>query len=199
MCTDKESRRTSVTSFSLQTLMHLVNIPSLLVEALPCFERQRQFVFAMISQGDLHVTRTLKLTRYIPSSRRSMRCSLWRSTFFQSFVQAGINKTDRIHINCGVYNISKIEEGSSRPPLSKNFERVVTPSKVSMVKLSLSSTLASHLRFSRPLTYIKACQETLRHGTCKNIMRENGSFSQHRYFLHDKFLSNDESLQIHKR
>jgi len=29
-------------------------------------------------------------------------------------------------------------------------------------------------------------------------MCENGSLSQHRYFLHDKFLSNDESLQIHK-
>jgi len=29
-------------------------------------------------------------------------------------------------------------------------------------------------------------------------MRENDSFSQHRHFLHDKFLSNDKSLQIHK-
>jgi len=33
----------------------------------------------------------------------------------------------------------------------------------------------------------------------KNIVRENGSFSQHRYFLHDKFLSNDKFLQIQKR
>ncbi|KYN12100.1 hypothetical protein ALC57_15736 [Trachymyrmex cornetzi] len=57
MRTDEESRRTSVASFcSVQTLTHLVNIPSLLVETLPRFERQRQFVSAMISQGDLHVT-----------------------------------------------------------------------------------------------------------------------------------------------
>ncbi|EGI63589.1 Solute carrier family 13 member 2 [Acromyrmex echinatior] len=35
----------------------LVNISSLLVEALPRFERQRQFVSAMISKDDLHVTR----------------------------------------------------------------------------------------------------------------------------------------------
>jgi len=29
-------------------------------------------------------------------------------------------------------------------------------------------------------------------------MRKNRSFSQHRHFLHDKFLSNDKSLQIYK-
>ena len=53
---DEESRRTSVTSFSMQTLTvsgpkliklslyskHLVNIPSLLVKTLPGFERQQQ-------------------------------------------------------------------------------------------------------------------------------------------------------------
>ena len=37
-------------------LQHLVNIPLLLVETLPHFERHRQFVSAMISQDDLHVT-----------------------------------------------------------------------------------------------------------------------------------------------
>ena len=41
-------------------------------------------------------------------------------------------------------------------------------------------------------------QEVPWHGTRKNIMRENSSFSQHRYFLHDKFLFNDKSLQIYK-
>ena len=30
-------------------------------------------------------------------------------------------------------------------------------------------------------------------------MRENGPLFQHRHFLHDKFLVNDESLQIHER
>ena len=29
-------------------------------------------------------------------------------------------------------------------------------------------------------------------------MRENGPLFQHRHFLHDKFLVNDESLQIHE-
>ena len=33
--------------------------------------------------------------------------------------------------------------------------------------------------------------------TRKNIMSENGLLFQHRHFLHDKFLVNDESLQIH--
>ena len=36
------------------------------------------------------------------------------------------------------------------------------------------------------------------HRIHKNIMRENSSFSQHRHFLHDKFLSNDKYLQIYK-
>ena len=68
---NEESRRMSVVSFSVQILMvsgpmfikfvfvskHLVNIPSLLIKALQRFERQRQFVSAMISQGNLHVTR----------------------------------------------------------------------------------------------------------------------------------------------
>ena len=30
-------------------------------------------------------------------------------------------------------------------------------------------------------------------------MRENGPLFQHRHFLHDKFLVNDETLQIHER
>ncbi|KYN27573.1 hypothetical protein ALC57_03032, partial [Trachymyrmex cornetzi] len=42
---------------------HLVNIPSLL-EALPHFERQRQFVSAMISQGDLHILETYMLLQH---------------------------------------------------------------------------------------------------------------------------------------
>ena len=30
-------------------------------------------------------------------------------------------------------------------------------------------------------------------------MRENGPLFQHRHFFHDKFLVNDETLQIHER
>jgi len=46
----------------------------------------------------------------------------------------------------------------------------------------------------------KLYQEVPRNNrTRKNIMRENSSFSQYRHFFHDKFLSNDKSLQIHKR
>ena len=42
-----------------------------------------------------------------------------------------------------------------------------------------------------------SCQDIPWHGACKNVIRKNGSFSQHRHFLHDKFLSNDKSLRIH--
>jgi len=37
------------------------------------------------------------------------------------------------------------------------------------------------------------------HRTRKNVMSKNGSLFQHRYFFNDKFLVNDESLQILKR
>ncbi|KYQ52413.1 hypothetical protein ALC60_08471 [Trachymyrmex zeteki] len=155
MCTDEESRRTSVTSFSLQTLTHLVNIPSLLVEALPRFERQRQFMSAMISQGDLHNVETYTLYSFFTSFDALLSLAKY---IFQSFVQAGINKTDRIRINCGVYNTSKIEEGAGRPPISKNFEQSIFVISIQglNVKWSLSSTSVSHSRFSRPLTYIRA-------------------------------------------
>ena len=59
----------------------------------------------------------LKLTCYIPSLRRTMRCSLWRSTFFLTVRTSGYRKTDCIRVNCDVYgNISGIEE--ERPPHS---------------------------------------------------------------------------------
>ena len=42
------------------------------------------------------------------------------------------------------------------------------------------------------------CQKVPWHGMwCKNVMKKN-SFFQHYHFLHNKFLSNDKSLQIHK-
>ncbi|KYN19887.1 DNA-binding protein HEXBP [Trachymyrmex cornetzi] len=61
MRTDEESRRTSVASFIVRTLTDLVNITSLLVETLPRFERQPQFVSAIVSQGDLHNIKTYVL------------------------------------------------------------------------------------------------------------------------------------------
>jgi len=43
------------------------------------------------------------------------------------------------------------------------------------------------------------CQKVPWHGMwCKNVMKKN-SFFQHYHFLHNKFHSNDKSLQIHKR
>ncbi|KYN12185.1 hypothetical protein ALC57_15651 [Trachymyrmex cornetzi] len=96
-----------------------------------------------------------------------------------------------------------------------------TASKVSMYMRSRSSsrsTFHSHVRFSRPLTYtiwesqsmvistqpesagpIASCQKFPWHGTRKHVMRENSPLFQHRHFLHDKFLINEESLQIHER
>ncbi|KYN12749.1 hypothetical protein ALC57_15074 [Trachymyrmex cornetzi] len=46
---------------------------------------------------------------------------------------------------------------------------------------------------------VGSCQKFPWHGTRKNVMRENGPLFQHHHFLHDKFLVNDESLQIHER
>jgi len=74
------------------------------------------------------VYRMLKLTCYIPSSRCTMRCCLWRSTFFLTVRTSGYRKTDCIRVNCDVYgNTSGIEEGrQALPTLSKNFKRVAT-------------------------------------------------------------------------
>jgi len=44
---------------------------------------------------------------------------------------------------------------------------------------------------------VGSCQKFPWHGTHKNVIRENGPLFQHRHFLHEKFLVNDEFLQIH--
>jgi len=46
---------------------------------------------------------------------------------------------------------------------------------------------------------VGSCQKFPWHGTYKNVMCENNPLFQHRYFLHNKFFVNDESLQIHER
>ncbi|KYN19767.1 hypothetical protein ALC57_07920 [Trachymyrmex cornetzi] len=138
MRTDEESRRTSVASCSVQTLTYFVNIPSLLVETLPRFERQRQFVSAMISQGDLHII--FKCSR----SDQAFRLAVW--------------------------------------------DHLVLPSQSMVISTQPGS--------ARP---VESCQKFSWHGTRKSIMCENGPLFQHSHFLHDKFLVNDESLQIHER
>ena len=45
---------------------------------------------------------------------------------------------------------------------------------------------------------IRSCQKFSWHGIRKNVMCENSPLFQHRYFF-DKFLVNNEFLQIHKR
>ena len=45
----------------------------------------------------------LKLTCYIHSSRRTMRCSLWRSTFFLTVRTSEQCKTNCIRVNCVIY------------------------------------------------------------------------------------------------
>ncbi|KYN12130.1 hypothetical protein ALC57_15710 [Trachymyrmex cornetzi] len=158
MRTEEESRRTSVALFcSVETLTHLVNIPSLLVETFPRFARQRQFVSAMISQGDLHVIRWTNIDSNFQILVACTRQIITSAHTFLTVRTSGYRKTDRFLVNCDVYsNTSKIEEGAGCPSLSKNLERVATPSKVSMIKLSLSSISASHSHFSRPSTYTRA-------------------------------------------
>ncbi|KYN17528.1 hypothetical protein ALC57_10177, partial [Trachymyrmex cornetzi] len=117
---------------------HFVNIPSLLVETLPRFERQRQFVSAMISQGDLHII--FKYSRSDQAFRLAVR--------------------DHPVLPLQSMVIST-QPGSARP--------------------------------------VGSCQKFPWHGTRKNVMRENGPLFQHSHFFHDKFLVNDESLQIHER
>ncbi|KAG5314838.1 GVQW3 protein, partial [Acromyrmex insinuator] len=62
--------------------------------------------------------------------------------------------------------------------------------------LPLQSMMISKPGSARP---VGSCQKFPWHGTRKNVVRENSPPFQHRYFLHDKFLVNDESLQIHER
>ncbi|KYN09579.1 hypothetical protein ALC57_18304 [Trachymyrmex cornetzi] len=141
MRTDEESRRMSVASFSVHTLTHLVNIPSLLVEALPRFERQQHFVSAMISQGDLHVTRRTNIIFKYNRSDQAFRLAVRDHPVIPS--QSMVIST---------------QPGSARP--------------------------------------VGSCQKFPWQGIRKNVMRENCPLFQHRHFLHDKFLVNDESLQI---
>jgi len=63
----------------------------------------------------------------------------------------------------------------------------------------LQSMVISTLPGSAILFWL--CQEVSWHGIIsrKNIMRENSSFFQHHHFFHDKFISNNKSLQIYKR
>ena len=56
----------------------------------------------------------MKFTSYIPSLRRTMRCSLWRSTFFLTVRTSGYRKTDCIRVNCDVYGNNR--RGEADPP-----------------------------------------------------------------------------------
>jgi len=60
---------------------------------------------------------------------------------------------------------------------------------------SQSMVISTQPGSARP---VGSCQKFPWYGTRKNIMCENDPLFQHRYFLHNKFLVNDESLQIHE-
>ena len=60
------------------------------------------------------------------------------------------------------------------------------------VLLSQSMVISTQPGSARP---VGSCQKFPWHGTRKNVMCENGPLFQHRYFLHNKFIVNEESLQ----
>ncbi|EGI69771.1 hypothetical protein G5I_01465 [Acromyrmex echinatior] len=253
MRTDEELRRTSVASFSMQTLTHLVNIPSLLVEILPHFERQQQFMSAMISQGDLHNVKTNMLLQFfsvsydVLLSLANLSMLILYDLYFDGIDDVGdehVGDFDAFSPGYSQY-LAFSFEGGGLGGLGDNGQfQVFVNYKVSMHMRSRSSSKSkfhSHVRFSRPLTFtiaciifkysccdqtfhlvvrdhpvllsqsmvissqpgsarpVGSCQKFPWHGTRKNVMCENDPLFQHRHFLHDKFLVNDESLQIHER
>ncbi|KYN20093.1 hypothetical protein ALC57_07561 [Trachymyrmex cornetzi] len=209
MRTDEESRRTCVASFIVHTLTHLVNITSLLVETLPRFERQPQFVSAIVSQGDLHNIKTYVLLQSFFVSYDvllSLAKYILLTVLLSMFIRYGLyidddgDDFDAFSQEYFQYLVSSFFFGEvlcdSFCKRANDFMSSHTASKVLMCMRSRSSSRSkfhSHVRFSSPLTY------TIWHGTRKNVMRENGPLFQHRYFLHDKFFVNDESLHIHER
>jgi len=83
---------------------------------------------------------------------------------------------------------------SWRTALSSN-TTVVIRRFASLYAIPLQSMVINNqLGNARP---VGSCQKFPWHGTRKNV-RENGLLFQHRHFLHDKFLVNDEFLQIHE-
>ncbi|KYN29537.1 hypothetical protein ALC57_01017 [Trachymyrmex cornetzi] len=123
----------------------------------------------MISQGDLHIVETYMLLQH----------------FFVSY--DALLSLAKYIFN---FNDSMSSHTASRVSMCMRF------------RSSSRSKFHNHVRFSCPLTYTiqdGSCQKFPWHGTRKSVMCENGPLFQHNHFLHDKFLVNDESLQIHER
>ncbi|KYN20016.1 hypothetical protein ALC57_07637 [Trachymyrmex cornetzi] len=255
MRTDKESRRTSVASFIVQTLTHLVNITSLLVETLPRFERQRQFVSAIVSQGDLHVTRWTNVDSNFQILVARIRqvvtpahlyIYIYYGLYFDDVDGVDVFSTGHSQYFGSSFffggGLGGPGEDTGRYPFRSTdfrcrFHVFVNCIQVSMYTRSRSSSRSkfhSHVRFESLDVYdsiifkyscsnqafrlavrdppvlpsqsmvisnqpgsarpVGSCQKFPWHGTRKNVMRENGPLFQHRYFLHDKILINDESL-----
>ncbi|EGI69766.1 hypothetical protein G5I_01481 [Acromyrmex echinatior] len=81
---------------------HLVNIPLLLVEILPRFERQQQFMSAMISQGDLHVTRWTNVDsnfqKFVARSRQIVTSAHLSMLILYDLYFDGIDDVDDEHV-----------------------------------------------------------------------------------------------------
>ncbi|KYN29288.1 hypothetical protein ALC57_01277, partial [Trachymyrmex cornetzi] len=154
MRTDEESRRTSVTSFIVHTLTHLVNITSLLVETLPRFERQPQFVSAIVSQGDLHVTRRAN----VDSNFQILVARILLSMFIRYGLYDDDDGDDFDAFSQGYfqYLVSSFFFGEVLCDSFCKRDSMSSYTKVSMCMRSRSSSRSkfhSHVRFSRPLTY----------------------------------------------
>ncbi|KYN17057.1 hypothetical protein ALC57_10670 [Trachymyrmex cornetzi] len=171
MRTDEESRRTSVASFIVHTLTHFVNVPSLLVETLPRFERQPQFMSTIVSQGDLHVTRranvnsnfqilVARIRQVVTPAQQTHRAMLHTVYIYNIekryllYKKRFVLRTDR-HSQY-LTSSSFFGGGLGGPGEVNDSMASYTASKVSMCMSSRSSSRSrfhSHVRFSRPLTY----------------------------------------------
>ncbi|KYN08242.1 hypothetical protein ALC62_00776, partial [Cyphomyrmex costatus] len=135
-----------------------VDIPSLLVETFPRFERQRKFASAMVSQNDLHVTRWINVDcnfqKLVASSGQVVS-----STHFLSQLSMYSFYREFIYIHYCLYFYDVL-----------SFDDVLFPAfffnggggggirgrSVSMCTRSSRSKSRNHVRFSRPLTYTTA-------------------------------------------
>ncbi|KYN26662.1 hypothetical protein ALC57_03971 [Trachymyrmex cornetzi] len=192
---DEESRRTSAASFSVQTLTNVKT-------------------YVLLQSFFVSYDVLLSLAKYI--------LYIYYGLYFDDVDGVDVFSTGHSQYFGSSFFFGGGLDGSGE---ANDFMSSHTASKVSMCMRSRSSSRSkfhSHVRFSRPLTYtidhpvlpsqsmvispqqgsarpVGSCQKFPWHGTRKNVMRENGPLFQHRHFLHDKFLVNDEFLQIHKR
>ncbi|KYM93651.1 hypothetical protein ALC62_15749, partial [Cyphomyrmex costatus] len=184
-----------------------VDIPSLLVETFPRFERQRQFASAMVSQNDLHVTRWINVDcnfqKLVASSGGKFSFRKPVATSFLSQLSMYSFYREFIYVYYCLYFYDVL-----------SFDDVLFPAfffnggggggirgrSVSMCTRSSRNKSRSHVRFSRPLTYTTAkpgsarpvgsCQKSPWYGIRKNVVREYMSYRiAHLFLVKSRFKS----------